>query len=199
MSTVHAIFITYMSVYLVFFSHLFSDQLDGPITLRSSNLSNFTLGVKDLTILFPFELSMLTCIFLFHHIRLILIFQVSVGYFITDIAMIFWVYPSLGGMEYVSDHMWPFLFLPFKYLLAFWLASLTHLLLMIFSVQPLLLHFCTYYSLLVNHYQVLHHILSLISIVYATYSGEGQLYTYMVLISEATTPGINLRWYIWFY
>uniref|UniRef100_A0ACD5VHG8 Uncharacterized protein n=2 Tax=Avena sativa TaxID=4498 RepID=A0ACD5VHG8_AVESA len=112
MSTVHAIFITYMSVYLVFFSHLFSDQLDGPVTLRSSNLSNFTLGV-------------------------------SVGYFITDFAMIFWVYPSLGGLEYV-----------------------------------------------------LHHILSLVSIVYATYSGEGQLYTYMVLISETTTPGINLRWYL---
>ncbi|KAM0833310.1 hypothetical protein ACQ4PT_064347 [Festuca glaucescens] len=111
-STVHAIFITYMSVYLVFFSHLFSDQLDGPITSRNSNLSNFTLGV-------------------------------SVGYFITDIAMIFWVYPSLGGMEYV-----------------------------------------------------LHHILSLVSIVYSTYSGEGQLYTYMVLISEATTPGINLRWFL---
>jgi hypothetical protein len=54
-STVHAIFITYMSVYLVFFSDLFSDQLDGPITSRNSNLSNFTLGVKDLTILFPFE------------------------------------------------------------------------------------------------------------------------------------------------
>ncbi|XP_047060350.1 TLC domain-containing protein 4-like [Lolium rigidum] len=111
-STVHAIFITYMSVYLVFFSHLFSDHLDGPITSRNSNLSNFTLGV-------------------------------SVGYFITDIAMIFWVYPSLGGMEYV-----------------------------------------------------LHHILSLISIVYSIYSGEGQLYTYMVLISEATTPGINLRWFL---
>lgn len=26
-------------------------------------------------------------------------------------------------------------------------------------------------------------------------TGEGQLYTYMVLISETTTPGINLRWY----
>jgi hypothetical protein len=47
MSTVHAIFITVMSVYLVFFSNLFSDQLDGPVTFRSSNLSNFTLGVND--------------------------------------------------------------------------------------------------------------------------------------------------------
>ncbi|CAJ2675333.1 unnamed protein product [Trifolium pratense] len=27
-------------------------------------------------------------------------------------------------------------------------------------------------------------------------SGEGQLYTYMVLISETTTPGVNLRWYL---
>ncbi|OEL20827.1 hypothetical protein BAE44_0018153, partial [Dichanthelium oligosanthes] len=115
MSTVHAVFITVMSAYLVFFSNLFSDQLEGPVTFRSSNLSNFTLGVK----------------------------YVSVGYFITDLAMILWAYPSLGGMEYV-----------------------------------------------------LHHKLSLISIVYAMYSGEGQLYTYMVLISETTTPGINLRWFL---
>ncbi|XP_021313343.1 transmembrane protein 56 isoform X1 [Sorghum bicolor] len=112
MSTIHAIFITVMSVYLVFFSNLFSDQLDGPVTFRSSNLSIFTLGV-------------------------------SVGYFITDLAMILWAYPSLGGMEYV-----------------------------------------------------LHHMLSLISVVFAMYSGEGQLYTYMCLISETTTPGINLRWFL---
>lgn len=47
MSTVHAVFITVMSVYLVFFSNLFSDQLDGPVTFRTSNISNFALGVKD--------------------------------------------------------------------------------------------------------------------------------------------------------
>jgi hypothetical protein len=110
MSTAHAIFITIMSVYLVFLSGLFCDQLDGPVTFRSSHLSNFTLGV-------------------------------SVGYFIADLAMIFWFYPSLGGMEYVF-----------------------------------------------------HHMLSLVCAVYAMLSGEGQLYTYMVLISETTTPGINLRW-----
>ena len=28
--------------------------------------------------------------------------QVSVGYFISDLGMIIWFYPSLGGMEYVS-------------------------------------------------------------------------------------------------
>nr|ACL52696.1 unknown [Zea mays] len=27
-------------------------------------------------------------------------------------------------------------------------------------------------------------------------SGEGQFYTYMVLISETTTPEINLRWFL---
>ncbi|KQK05458.1 hypothetical protein BRADI_2g20150v3 [Brachypodium distachyon] len=112
MSTVHAIFITVMSVYLVFFSGLFSDQLDGPVTFRSSSLSNFTLGV-------------------------------SIGYFITDIAMIYWLYPSLGGMEYV-----------------------------------------------------IHHMLSLTSAVYAMLFGEAQVYIYMALISETTTPGINLRWFL---
>lgn len=29
--------------------------------------------------------------------------QVSVGYFLADLAMIAWSYPSLGGMEYVSN------------------------------------------------------------------------------------------------
>ncbi|AQK63889.1 TRAM LAG1 and CLN8 (TLC) lipid-sensing domain containing protein [Zea mays] len=68
---------------------------------------------------------------------------VSVGYFITDLAMIFWLYPSLGGMEYV-----------------------------------------------------LHHTVSLVAIAYTMLSGEGQFYTYMVLISETTTPEINLRWFL---
>ncbi|RRT47213.1 hypothetical protein B296_00033599 [Ensete ventricosum] len=74
--------------------------------------------------------------------------MVSVGYFVSDLAMIFWLYPSLGGIEYVSTIS-----------------------------------------------EVLHHLLSATAISYAMLSGEGQLYTYMVLISEATTPGINLRWY----
>lgn len=68
---------------------------------------------------------------------------VSVGYFIADLAMIFWLYPSLGGMEYI-----------------------------------------------------VHHTLSLVAIAYTMLSGEGQFYTYMVLISETTTPEINLRWFL---
>ncbi|RVW81854.1 hypothetical protein CK203_050841 [Vitis vinifera] len=69
--------------------------------------------------------------------------EVSVGYFLADIGMIFWLYPSLGGIEYI-----------------------------------------------------VHHSLSAIAVAYAMMSGEGQLYTYMVLISEVTTPEINMRWYL---
>ncbi|XP_052207806.1 uncharacterized protein LOC127811712 [Diospyros lotus] len=68
---------------------------------------------------------------------------VSVGYFLSDLGMIFWFYPSLGGLEYV-----------------------------------------------------VHHLASVMAVAYAMLTAEGQLYTYMVLISETTTPGINLRWYL---
>lgn len=113
MSSVHAIFISVMSVYLVFFSDLFSDnRLDGLIIWRRSNLSTFSLGV-------------------------------SAGYFITDLTMMIWAYPILGGKEYVF-----------------------------------------------------HHSLAVISVAYSMFSGEGHLYTCMVLISEATTPVVNLRWFL---
>ncbi|CAN4110103.1 unnamed protein product [Withania somnifera] len=112
-STVHAIFVTSMSLYLVFWSDLFSDnQLSGLVTMRSSTLSTFVLGV-------------------------------CMGYFLTDLGMILWFYPSLGGQEYL-----------------------------------------------------VHHLLSMVAVIYAMLTGEGQLYVFMVLISEATTPGINLRWYL---
>ncbi|XP_031500824.1 uncharacterized protein LOC116264635 isoform X2 [Nymphaea colorata] len=112
-STAHAIFISIMALYLIYFSDLFSDsEIDGRIMLRSSSLSVSALGV-------------------------------SVGYFISDLGMIIWSYPSLGGMEYV-----------------------------------------------------VHHLLSVVSVAYSMSSGEGQIYTLMVLISEMTTPCVNLRWYL---
>ncbi|OMP03557.1 hypothetical protein CCACVL1_02363 [Corchorus capsularis] len=112
-STIHAIFITVMSLYFVFWSNLYSDhQYAGLVIFRSSALSTFALGV-------------------------------SVGYFLADLGMIIWFYPSLGGMEYL-----------------------------------------------------LHHLLSVAAVAYSMLTGEGQLYTFMVLISETTTPGINLRWYL---
>ncbi|XP_052201761.1 uncharacterized protein LOC127807747 isoform X3 [Diospyros lotus] len=112
-STFHAIFISSLSLYFVFWSDLFSDEHSGIlVTIRSSQLSTFSLGV-------------------------------SVGYFIADLGMIFWLYPSLGGIEYI-----------------------------------------------------VHHSLSAIAVAYAMFTGEGQLYTFMVLISEVTTPEINMRWYL---
>ncbi|XP_021713821.1 transmembrane protein 56-like [Chenopodium quinoa] len=112
-STLHAIFVTAVSIYLAFWSDLYSDDLQrGSILFRSSTLSTFVLGV-------------------------------SVGYFLSDIAMIFWFYPALGGMEYV-----------------------------------------------------LHHVLSTGALAYAMLNSTGQFYTYMVLLSEITTPGINMRWYL---
>lgn len=112
-STIHAIFIAAMSLYFVFWSDLYSDRLH--------------------TGLVTFRSSPLSTFVL----------GVSVGYFFADLGMILWLYPSLGGMEYV-----------------------------------------------------IHHTLSGIAVAYAMFSGEGQLYTYMVLISEVTTPEINLRWYL---
>ncbi|KAL0002301.1 hypothetical protein SO802_016082, partial [Lithocarpus litseifolius] len=40
---------------------------------------------------------------------------------------------------------------------------------------------------------VIHHLLSIVAVAYAMLTREGQLYIYTVLISETTTPGINLR------
>ncbi|KAF3547500.1 hypothetical protein DY000_02009588 [Brassica cretica] len=113
-STLHAIFISLMALYFVFFSDLFSDQrsLQGLIVFRSSSISSFGLGV-------------------------------SVGYFLADLGMIIWLYPTLGGSEYIF-----------------------------------------------------HHCLSGVAVAYSLFSGEAQLYTYMVLLSEVTTPEINLRWYL---
>ncbi|GAB2282495.1 hypothetical protein Dimus_017038 [Dionaea muscipula] len=111
-STLHAVFITFTSLYLTLCSDLFSDDPQHGVISQHSSLSTFILGV-------------------------------SAGYFLSDIGMILWFYPSLGGIEYV-----------------------------------------------------LHHLLSMSALVYAMLTGLGQVYTYMVLVSEATTPGINLRWYL---
>ncbi|CAH2065176.1 unnamed protein product [Thlaspi arvense] len=71
-STVHAIFISAMSLYFVFWSDHFSDRWHNDLVVfRSSRLSSLGLGL-------------------------------SIGYFIAEHGMIFWKYPSLGGLEYVS-------------------------------------------------------------------------------------------------
>ncbi|XP_054820011.1 uncharacterized protein LOC129319001 isoform X2 [Prosopis cineraria] len=112
-STVHAVFVSYASFYLLMMSDVFNKDLDdGPVVSRSSILSNTVLGI-------------------------------SIGYFLSDLAMILWHFPALGGMEYV-----------------------------------------------------LHHGLSIFSIILSLLSGQAQLYILMVLFTESTTPCVNLRWYL---
>ncbi|GMI67131.1 hypothetical protein like AT4G19645 [Hibiscus trionum] len=53
-----------------------------------------------------------------------------------------------------------------------------------------------FYPFLGGMEYVLHHLLAVAAVAYSMLTGEGQLYTFMVLISETTTPGINLRWYL---
>ncbi|KAF7816270.1 transmembrane protein 56-B [Senna tora] len=43
---------------------------------------------------------------------------------------------------------------------------------------------------------VIHHGLSMFSIILSLLSGQGQLYILMVLFSESTTPFVNLRWHL---
>ncbi|EEF35964.1 conserved hypothetical protein [Ricinus communis] len=43
---------------------------------------------------------------------------------------------------------------------------------------------------------VLHHGLSMYSIILALLSGQAQIYILMILFSESTTPFVNLRWYL---
>jgi hypothetical protein len=44
--------------------------------------------------------------------------------------------------------------------------------------------------------QFVHHLLSIISLVLGVHSGHGQVYIFMVLLSECTTPFVNLRWWV---
>lgn len=44
-------------------------------------------------------------------------------------------------------------------------------------------------------FQLLHHLVSMLALILAVHSGHAHLYLYIVLLSECTTPFINLRWY----
>lgn len=112
-STVHALFVTVVAGYLLFVSDIFSDS--GP----------YGPVCFRSTVLSQFVLG------------------VSTGYFLSDLLMIIWFYPSLGGWEYL-----------------------------------------------------LHHFLSIGSLVMALYFAYGHIYIYIILFSESTTPFVNLRWYL---
>ncbi|RZC82671.1 hypothetical protein C5167_045457 [Papaver somniferum] len=120
-STFHAFVVTIAAFYLVLFSDLFVDGSSDVSIVKRNSTLSNT------------------------------ILGISIGYFVTDLSMILWLFPALGGLEYLSHN------------------SLA---------------------------QVLHHGLSMFSILLSLISGEGQIYILMVLFSECTTPLVNLRWYL---
>ncbi|KAF3321883.1 Transmembrane protein 56-B [Carex littledalei] len=113
-STFHSLMVTVVSFHLVFLSDIFKEDPHNPIILLERK-SQLSVSLQG----------------------------VSLGYFITDFAMIIWFFPSLGGMEYV-----------------------------------------------------LHHLLAIFSISLTLTSGKGHVYVHTLLLTEATTPFVNLRWYL---
>ncbi|KAI5067993.1 hypothetical protein GOP47_0016338 [Adiantum capillus-veneris] len=112
-STAHAIAISAASAYFVFISDLFKDDAPYGPIVFRNSVSSQV------------------------------VLGISGGYFISDLAMILWFYPNLGGKEYV-----------------------------------------------------IHHLLSMLSLNLSFFNGEGSFYVYMVLLSEVTTPFVNMRWYL---
>ncbi|KAL8087633.1 uncharacterized protein LOC141698489 [Apium graveolens] len=112
-STFHAFFVAFASIYILFLSDLFK---------HTSEVDPITYRASTLS-----DTAL----------------GISLGYFLSDLAMILWNFPSLGGMEYV-----------------------------------------------------LHHGLSMFSIIQSIVSGQAQFYILMVLFTETTTPSVNLRWYL---
>ncbi|KAJ1263389.1 hypothetical protein BS78_09G180900 [Paspalum vaginatum] len=113
-STIHALAAAAVSFYLLVMSDLFSDDAHSAVSVVDRKS-----WMSDA------------------------MFGVSLGYFLTDLAMILWYFPRLGGREYL-----------------------------------------------------LHHGLSIYAISLALLSGKGHFYILMVLFTEATTPCVNLRWYL---
>eukprot|EP00250_Pteridium_aquilinum_P004522 c14722_g1_i1 orf=148-954(+) len=74
-STAHAVVVSAIATYLLFLSDFFRD--DGPYGQVVFRSSIFSQ----------------------------VILGVSIGYFISDLAMIMWFYPALGGKEYVLHHL----------------------------------------------------------------------------------------------
>ncbi|URD81042.1 TLC [Musa troglodytarum] len=112
-STFHAIVVAAVSFYLLVVSDLFKSGTQGEFVINRKSFLSDT------------------------------IFGISLGYFLSDLAMILWHFPSLGGKEYV-----------------------------------------------------LHHGLSMFSIFLSLVSGKAHMYILMILLTETTTPFVNLRWYL---
>lgn len=74
-STAHAVVVSVVAGYLLFLSDFFRD--DGPYGPMVFRSSIFSQAILG----------------------------VSIGYFLSDLAMILWFYPALGGKEYVLHHL----------------------------------------------------------------------------------------------
>ncbi|ONK61721.1 uncharacterized protein A4U43_C08F32870 [Asparagus officinalis] len=112
-STFHSIVAAAVSFYLLVLSDTFKDENPGGLVVNRKSILSDAM------------------------------FGISLGYFLTDMAMILWLFPSLGGKEYI-----------------------------------------------------LHHGISMYSILMSLISGQAHIYILMVLFSEITTPFVNLRWYL---
>lgn len=112
-STFHAVFTSVASIYFLVISDQFDENVHGDSVINSTTRLSES------------------------------VMGISLGYFLADLAMIFWYFPTLGGIEYVF-----------------------------------------------------HHFLSMFAIILSVTSGQSQFYIFLVLLSEATTPFVNLRWYL---
>ncbi|EOA21368.1 hypothetical protein CARUB_v10001728mg [Capsella rubella] len=112
-STFHAVLTSVASIYLLVISDQFDENVHGDAVINSTTRLSES------------------------------VMGISLGYFLSDLAMIFWHFPALGGIEYVF-----------------------------------------------------HHFLSMFAIILSVTSGQSQFYIFIVLLSEATTPFVNLRWYL---
>ncbi|KAJ0075440.1 hypothetical protein Patl1_35061 [Pistacia atlantica] len=96
-STFHAVIVAFASLYLVLLSDLFSEDYNDELIInRTSTVSETLLGVSQCRM-----------IFMRTEITAVAIRgmqQISIGYFLSDLAMILWHFPALGGLEYVLHH-----------------------------------------------------------------------------------------------
>ncbi|KAL1084720.1 hypothetical protein V6Z11_D08G001000 [Gossypium hirsutum] len=73
-STFHALIAAWASLYLLLFSDLFDEDSSNDLIVNRSSI------ISNMFLGF------------------------SIGYFLSDLAMVFWHFPALGGLEYVLHH-----------------------------------------------------------------------------------------------
>lgn len=68
----------------------------------------------------------------------------------------------------------------------------------LFGVNPSVFQTAWYFPCSVMSFQVIHHLMSVVSLALAIQCGHGHIYLYIVLFSECTTPFVNLRWCVFY-